>query len=141
MKALFTTCFVVILIISCAKWVRPQISAPGPTLLTDQNSAEAAALDSVTLVRDPIPVVNRNNSATGEPASLFGTNVELMPGRDAAITARARDSRSRNHSLTVEFVGKIPTLDSLTQIVVRLPDIGPSGRDLDKHSSARADQQ
>ena len=75
MKALFTTCFVVILIISCAKWVRPQISAPGPTLLTDQNSAEAAALDSVTLVRDPIPVVNRNNQRRpANPLTLFGTN-------------------------------------------------------------------
>lgn len=125
MKALFTTGFVVILIISCAKWVRPQTSTPGPTLLTEQNSAQAAALDSVTLVRDPLPVVNRNNFSDDRRTrlTLFGTNVELMPGEDAsAITARARDSRFRNHSLTVEFVGKIPTLDSLTQIVVRLPD-------------------
>jgi len=125
MKALFTTCFAVILIISCAKWVSPQTSPPGPTLLTDQNSAQAAALDSVTLVRDPLPVVNRNNFSDDRRTrlTLFGTNVELMPGEDAsAITASARDSRSGNHSLTVEFVGKIPTLDSLTQIVVRLPD-------------------
>lgn len=125
MKALFTTCFVVILFISCAKWVSPQTSPPGPTLLTDQNSAQAGALDSVTLVRDPLPVVNRNNFSDDRRTrlTLFGTNVELMPGEDAsAITARARDSRSGNHSLTVEFVGKIPALDSLTQIVVRLPD-------------------
>src|SRR5688572_6452298 len=125
MKALFTTCFAVILIISCAKWVSPQTSPPGPTLLTDQNSAQAAALDSVTLVRDPLPVVNRNNFSDDRRTrlTLFATNMELMPGEDAsAITASARDSRSGNHSLTVEFVGKIPTLDSLTQIVVRLPD-------------------
>src|SRR5688500_8265453 len=109
MKALFTTCFAVILIISCAKWVSPQTSPPGPTLLTDQNSAQAAALDSVTLVRDPLPVVNRNNFSDDRRTrlTLFGTNVELMPGEDAsAITARARDSRSGNHSLTVEFVGR-----------------------------------
>jgi hypothetical protein len=46
-----------------------------------------------------------------------------MPGENASsVTARARDSRSRAYSLKVEFVGKVPNLDWLTQVVVRLPD-------------------
>lgn len=90
MKALFTTCFVVIPIICCAKWVHPQTSAPGPILLTEQNSTRAAALDSVTLFREPLPVVTRNNFSTDRRTrlTLFGTNVELMPGEDASVFCR-----------------------------------------------------
>ena len=125
MKALFTTCFLVILIASCAKWVRPQTSTPGPTLLTQENSPRAAVLDSVKLIRDPFPVVATQNFSGDRRTrlALFGINMDLMPGENAsAVTARARDSRSRIHSLDVEFVGKIQTLDWLTQVVVSLPD-------------------
>lgn len=116
--------FLVILIISCADWVRPQGSA-GPTLLTEENSPRAAAVDSVTLVRDPLPVVARNNFTFDRRTRLilFAINVDLMPGEDAsAVTARARDARSKSYNLNVEFVGKVPNLDQLSQIVVRLPD-------------------
>lgn len=125
MKNLFTTCLLVILIISCAKWVRPQGSAVGPTLLTHENSPRAAALDSVTHVSEPLPVVSRLNLSNDRRTrlALFGINIDLMPGENAsAVTARARDSKLRSYSLNVEFVGKVPMLDSLTQIVLRLPD-------------------
>lgn len=124
-KALFTTCLLIIPILSCANSIHAQTSSPGPTLLIEQDSPRAAALDSVYLRRDPLPVVSHNlfNNDRRTRLTLFGTNVELMPGENAsAITARARDSRSKNHSLTVEFVGKVPGIDSLTQIIVKLPD-------------------
>jgi hypothetical protein len=55
--------------------------------------------------------------------TLFAVNTELMPGEDAsAVTARARDSLSRTYNLSVEFVGKIPSLDGVSQVLVRLPD-------------------
>lgn len=122
-KSLLTTSFLMILIISCAKSVRPQTS--GPTLLTEENSPRAAALDSVTFVRDPLPVVSGNNFSFDHRTrlALFGINMELMPEEDAsAVTATGRDSKSRNFSLNVEFVGKVPKVDGLTQLVVRLPD-------------------
>ena len=124
MKILFTRCFLIILILSCGKWVRSQTSA-GPTLLTQENSPRALALDSVTLVRDPLPVVTRHNFSVDRRTrlSLFAINTELMPGEDAsAVTARARDSQSRSYSLNVEFVGKVPNLDGVSQVLVRLPD-------------------
>lgn len=123
MKAILTACFVVILIFANATSVQPQ--TPGPTLIAQENSQRATAVDSVTLVRDPLPVVAANNFSVDHRTrlSLFGTNIDLLPGETAsAVTARARDSRSRSFSLTVEFVGKVPGLDSLTQIIVRLPD-------------------
>jgi hypothetical protein len=55
--------------------------------------------------------------------TLFGRNLDLLPGETAsAVTARARDSQSRNYTLNVEFVGKVPGIDALTQVVVTLPD-------------------
>ena len=123
MKILSTTCFLLILLIACPECVRSQ--TPGPTLLADENSSRAAAFDSVTLVRDPLPVVTRSNLSFDwrTRLSLFATNLDLLPGEDAsAVTASARDSRSRIRSLKVEFVGKIPTLSEVTQVIVRLPD-------------------
>jgi len=118
--------FLVILVITAPQCIRAQTPA-GPTLLTEQNSQRAIALDSVTRIRDPLPVVALYNFQQGRDprtrVALFGINLDLMPGENAsAVTAQARDSRSRNYSLKVEFVGKVPTLDWLTQVVVRLPD-------------------
>lgn len=124
-KALFKMSLLIILILSCANSIHAQTSSPGPTLLIEQDSQRAAALDSVSLRRDPLPVVSHHNFSIDRRTrlTLFGTNVELMPGENvSAITANARDSRSKNHSLTVEFVGKVPGINPLTQIVVRLPD-------------------
>lgn len=121
MKTVLTTCL--LLIVCCAESVRAQTPA-GPTLLTQENSQRAAALDSVTLVRDPLAVVARNNFSIDRRVrlALFAINADLMPGEGAsAVTARAQDSRNRSYSLNVEFVGKVPGLD-FTQIVVKLPD-------------------
>jgi len=125
MKTLSTTCFFLILIISCAESVRAQTPAPGPTLLTEENSQRAVALDSATLVRDPLPVVTSRNFSSDHRTrlTLFGINMDLLPGEDAsAVTARARDSRSRTFSLIVESVRKVAAVDGLAQVVVRLPD-------------------
>ena len=98
-----------------------------PTLLTEENSARAIALDSVTRVRDPLPVVALNNFQQGRDprtrVALFGLNVNLSPWENAsAVTVTAKDSQSRSFSLKVEFVGKVPNLDWLTQVNVRFPD-------------------
>ena len=125
MKTVFTTCLLVVVITSCAECVHPQTS-PGPTLLTLENSSRAATLDAVTFVRDPHPVVGLHNFSISDRRTriaLFGTNLDLLPGENAsAVTATARDSQSRTYSLNVEFVGKVPGVDSLTQLIVKLPD-------------------
>lgn len=120
MKTLFATCF---LLLSCATWVHAQ--GPAPTLLTEENSQRAAGVDSVTFVRDPLPVVTRTNfhHTRRTRLTLFGINMDLLPGETAsAMTAKARDSKSRIYNLNVEFVGKVPGLDWLTQVVAKLPD-------------------
>ena len=124
MRTLFLLSF--LMIITAPQCVRAQ-TPTGPTLLTEQNSQRAIALESVTRVRDPLPVVALYNFQQGRDprtrVALFGTNLDLLPGENAsAVTAQARDSRSRTYSLKVEFVGKVPSFDWLTQVIVRLPD-------------------
>ena len=124
-SALLILSFQVMIAFTGAECVRAQV--PAPTLLTEENSARAIALDSVTNVRDPLPVVALYNFQQGRDSrtrvALFAINADLSPSEDAsAITATARDSLSRSYSLKVEFVGKVPQLNWLTQVVVRLPD-------------------
>ena len=96
-----------------------------PKLLTAEGTSRAIALDSVTWIREPLPVVTTHNFSLDARTRvmLFATHVNLMPGEDASIiTAQAEDSQNRVFPLTVEFVGKVPRFDWLTQVVVKLPD-------------------
>jgi hypothetical protein len=55
--------------------------------------------------------------------TLFAINADLMPGEDASVvTAQIEDVQNRVYPMTVEYIGKVPNFDWLTQIVVRLPD-------------------
>ena len=50
-----------------------------------------------------------------------------MPGETiSVVTAQTEDSAHTTYPLTVEYVGKVPNFDWLTQVNVRLPD-GISG--------------
>ncbi len=59
---------------------------------------------------------------------LFAINLDLLAGEDSsAVTAQAEDSQFNTYSLTVEFVGEVPNLDWVSQVVVKLPDNLPTG--------------
>jgi hypothetical protein len=96
-----------------------------PKLLTEEGTGRAIALDSVTWLRDPFPVVTTNNFSLDRRTrvSLFATHVNLMPFEDSSvITAQAEDSQNRVFPMTVEFVGKVPRFNWLTQLIIKLPD-------------------
>jgi hypothetical protein len=98
--------------------------SPALTLLSDDDTSHALALDSVTMIRDPFPGVARHNfSADGRTRiMLFARNLRLQPGDDARIvTAQAEIDGYGVYPLEVEFVGAVPDLDWLTQINVKLP--------------------
>jgi glucose/arabinose dehydrogenase len=93
-----------------------------PVLGTEENSQRAIALDTVTFVRDPFVV---NNPFYFGPdhrtrVTLVATNLTLTSG--LVVTARGIDSLQTNHDLPVEFVGPLPGVPELTQVVVKLPD-------------------
>ena len=106
-------------------------STPAPVIVTETNSDLAIALDSVTMMRDPFPLTTPFNfSPNGRTRlMLFVMNLDLLAGENSlAVTARAEDASLNVFPLTVEFVGKVPSFDWLTQVVVRLPDNTPSAQ-------------
>jgi hypothetical protein len=97
----------------------------GPTLLTEETSPRAIAIDSVTWRRDPFSTIASLNFSPDHRSRvmLFAANVDLMPGETISIiTAQAEDAQHRVFPLTVEFIGKVPGFDWLTQINLKLPD-------------------
>jgi dipeptidyl aminopeptidase/acylaminoacyl peptidase len=96
-------------------------TAAPPLLLTDENSDRALAFDSVTMMRDPFPLVTRHNfSPDGRTRiMLLARNVDLRAGE--ALTAQLEDAQRNVYPLTVESVGKVPNFAWLTQVVVKLP--------------------
>lgn len=100
-------------------------STLAPTLLTEANTNRAVALDSVTFMRDPFPLTTPYNFSLDQRTRImfFAVGLGLMPGEDVSVvTAQAEDSAHRIFPLTIEYVGKVPNFDWLTQVNVRLPD-------------------
>jgi hypothetical protein len=93
-----------------------------PKLLTEEGTGRAIALDSVTWVKEPFPVVTKHNFSLDARTRvvLLATHVNLTPPE--IITAQAEDSQNRVFPLTVEYAEKVPRFDWLTQVIVKLPD-------------------
>ena len=111
-----------------------------PMLISEAGSDSAVALDSVTFIRDPFPLTNLFNFSADHRTRLmlFGMNMQLMAGENSsAVTARAEDASMNVYPLGVEFVGQAPGFDSLTQIVVRLPNNTPTGQTLSISATLR----
>jgi len=107
------------------------VTAPPPVLMTDQNTDIAAALESSLFMRDPFPLINGYNLSIDQRTRimLFGSNLELLPNETfTAITAKAEDAQMNVFPLVVEFVGKPPGMDPLSEVVVKLPDNLPTGQ-------------
>lgn len=97
-------------------------SRTAPTLLMEENATRAIVLNAGTFVRDPFPLLTIQNMGSDKRTRvvLFAFNV---PAEDfPSLTARGENSQQISHPLIVEYVGKVPNLDWLTQVIVRLPD-------------------
>ncbi len=101
---------------------QPQTAASAPVLLNKTKTIWAIALDSVTQVADPFAKSSSSNFSTDRRTrvSLFATGVTSPSVAD--ITAAAEDSAGRRHELPVEHVATVPGLNSMIQVIVRLPD-------------------
>ncbi|MGI9106424.1 MAG: S8 family serine peptidase [Pyrinomonadaceae bacterium] len=102
-----------------------QAAVGPPLLLTEENSNQAIAMDSVTLMRGPFPLIKTHHLSTerGTRIMLLARNVALQSGESLSVlTAELEDSQHNLYPLTVEFVGKVPNFGWLTQVIVKLPD-------------------
>ena len=108
-------------------------STLAPTLITEPNTNRAIALDSVTFMRDFFSLTSPFNFSLDQRTRvmLFAVGLELMPGEDiSVVTAQAEDSAHRILPPTVEYVGKVHSLDVFTQVNVRLPGLIGGGGDM-----------
>jgi hypothetical protein len=108
------------------------INDPPPIIATIQFTNLAAAINAQTFVRDPFPLtaVSFFSSTQNEPTrvALFAQFVDLGPGEDfSVVTVTGFNASQATFDLPVEFVGKVPGIDDLTQINIRLPNNLPSG--------------
>jgi uncharacterized protein (TIGR03437 family) len=109
------------------------VSAPAPVIQIEENTDSAIAFDSLTMFRDPFPLINLFNFGADNQTRvvIFAANLDLLPGEDSSdVTARAEDTQLNIYPLTIEFVGKVPNFEWLTQVIVRLPDNLPTGQEV-----------
>ena len=99
------------------------------TLLNDQASGRAAALDSLTHLPEPFSVTTPYLLSSDQQTRVmvFAGNLALVDNL-AQVTAQAEDAQHRIYPLAVEFVGRVPNFDWLTQLNVVLPgDLANAG--------------
>jgi uncharacterized repeat protein (TIGR01451 family) len=109
---------------------------PPPQLLLEENgsvSTQLAAVDSVTLLKDPFAVTNgselKNASDPNTRVILFVLNLQLSPGQppnvvQIGLTGPAPGGSAQ--SVFAEDVRSVPGVD-LTQVIFRLPHNLPPG--------------
>jgi hypothetical protein len=94
-------------------------------LLNQTGSTRAVALDSVTFVAEPLPIVTARNFSSDQRTRLavFAIGLKLGNGEPAsAVTATAEDSTGTLKPLTVEFVTPVPNFPWLIQVNLKLTD-------------------
>lgn len=99
-------------------------------LLTEPGVQRAAALDSVTFLRDAFPITNTINFSSDQRTriTVLGIGLKLAPGETAsAVTATAEDSVGTIRLLNVEYVARVPGQDWLWQVVLKLNDQPTTG--------------
>ena len=108
------------------------LTPAAPVLITEPDSGRAVALDSVTFVRDPFPVMSEHNFSADRRTRilLFARYVTQAPGEPSSVLTAQAEGPGGLYPLPIEYFGPVPGLSWLTQIVVRLPDGLSGGGDL-----------
>jgi hypothetical protein len=106
--------------------VQPALPSGVPILVSEAASMRAIALDAASFVREPFSLdspIQFGGLDHRTRIMLFTMNFELLPTENiSVVTADAEDGAHRIYPLTVEYVGRVPGLDWLGCIVVRLHD-------------------
>jgi len=54
---------------------------------------------------------------------LFASDIDLFPGESSSVVSvTAEDVQHRLYQIPIEFLGKVPLVDWLWQLCIRLPD-------------------
>ena len=116
------------------------IFSQAPILLTQDNSLEGLAVDSVFHLRDPLRLVNDDyfGSEKRTRLVLLLVDLDLFQGETLSIiSAQAQDKTMVLHNLVVEDLRKVPGVPWMSQLTVRLPDVLAVPNDLTITVTAR----
>jgi hypothetical protein len=106
------------------------IFSQAPILLTEDESLNALALDSVLHTRDPFPLLTEDLFGdTRTRIKLFLVDLDLFSGETLSIiTVQARDALQRNYVFPVEDRRKVPGVPWMVQLTVLPPSdlMGPT---------------
>jgi hypothetical protein len=95
-----------------------------PSIMTEELTFRAIALDSVTLVREPFSLRNIFNFSSDQRTRimLFATGIDLLPGESSSsVQVQLEDTDHHIFPLVVESILPLPNLP-FSQITVKLPD-------------------
>ena len=95
------------------------------TLISEETSTRAVAVDSVTQKHEPFSTnsVVRWGSDSRTRIMIFAMGLSLQPGESAsAVTAVAEDGAHNTYQLAVEYLGPVPEQNWISSIVLRLDD-------------------
>jgi murein DD-endopeptidase MepM/ murein hydrolase activator NlpD len=100
--------------------------SPAPLILAEDDSDRAASLDSVTWERDPYTPSTSNPIVPDgiRRATILISNLELPAGEplmNGDVVILAEDSDLQSHLVNIDYMGKIPGQNWLTQLNLKLP--------------------
>lgn len=103
-------------------------------LVNQDGGARGLAVDSVFHSVESFAITNNMSTFSSDNRmriSVFAVGLKLAAGETAsAVTATAEDSVGTIRPLTVEFVGRVPPGNWLTQVVVKLNDQITTAQDI-----------
>lgn len=109
--------------------VESNATSPDPTIFIEGNTGLAIAFDSVIMMRDPFPLTTPSHLNL-EPRTRIMIFAINLGGDSPEIAVRAEVGQQMIADPGVKFVGPVPNLNWVTQIVVELPDGLNGGQDL-----------
>jgi len=90
-----------------------------PLIVLEENTTRAAALDSPSFLRDPFRLENPFNFSSDQHTRIMIFAIGIEP---SGVAVQLEDSHNHVYQLVVEDIRKVPNVDWLSQIVVKLPD-------------------
>jgi len=112
-------------------WTESNCTEPPPTLLTEEGTNRAVALDSVTFVRGPFSKTGLHNFSSDHitRVMLFTSNLGLGPSGNLTGVLSVQVQGASLVSLVIERVDAVPGLTGISYIIVKL-DGAPLGTNL-----------
>src|SRR5688572_17715330 len=100
-----------------------EAQATRPTLISEETSTRAIAVESITRKREPFSPTNEVRWGNDNRTRIMLFAMGIDPGISIAeVTASAEDGSHQFYSLPVEHVGPVPQQEWITSIIVRLPE-------------------